>query len=400
MTNLAANTGTDLPTVDWIDPAELRSDPYPIYARLRSEAPVAWAPSVRKVLITDFAGCVFGEQHPEIFSSHVTKAHMIRAIGSRPMIRKDDPEHARERNAVNPTLRPKKIKELWGAIFTANTHTALDAFADAKAASLDLNTDFARPLAAKNLLDLIGFRETTPETFARWSADFIAGAGNVLEDQSIWDRCDRTRDEADLVLDDLLPYLRRHPDDSMASLLLAGGMDEESVRANIYLTISGGVNEPQHMITNIALLLSENPSSRPRHDEPETAWTPIFDEAVRIYTPIGMVTRETRIDTVVAGIAIPADSQVGLILASANRDRQVFDDADSFVVGRDEHRHLGFGSGSHMCAGKWVAEESVGRIAMPELYRRFPDLHVDPSRETRWDGWAFRGMTTLPVVRS
>jgi cytochrome P450 len=378
----------------------LTTDPYPIYARLRREAPVAWVPSVRKVLLTDFAGCLTGEQHPEIFSSHVTKAHMIRAIGSRPMIRKDDPDHARERSAVNPTLRPKKIKELWSGIFAANTRSALAAFAEAEVATLDLNVDFARPLAAKNLLDLIGFRETDPETFARWSADFIAGSGNVLEDQSIWDRCDKSRGEADLVLDDLLPYLRRYPDESMASLLLESGMDEQSVRANIYLTISGGVNEPQHMITNIALLLSQHPDAKPGPDEADTAWAGIFDEAVRFYTPIGMVTRETRVDSVVGGVRIPADSQVGLILASANRDDEVFADPDVFVVGRSEHRHLGFGSGAHMCAGKWVAETSVGRIAMPELYRRFPALRVDPSRETTWAGWAFRGMTALPVVRS
>ncbi|WP_200948675.1 cytochrome P450 [Microbacterium sp. Root61] len=387
-----------LPTVTGIDPVELRADPYPIYAALRREAPVAWVPSVRKVLISDFAGCVFGEQNPEIFSSHVTNAHMIRAIGSRPMVRKDDPEHAAERGAVNPTLRPKKISALWNGMFATNADAALDRLADVDAATPDLNRDFARPLAAKNLIDLIGYRDVDVDTFARWSADFIAGSGNVLEEQSIWDRCDRSRTEADAVLDDLLPYLLRHPDDSMASLLLHGGMSEEAVRANIYLTISGGVNEPQHMVTSIALLLDRHPEMRPAVDADPAEWGAVFDETVRYYTPIGMVTRETKRDVTVAGATIPADSQIGLILASANRDGNVFHDPDAFRVGRDEHRHLGFGSGTHMCAGKWVAESSIGRIAMPALYRRFPGLRVDESRDVTWDGWAFRGITALPVT--
>lgn len=393
---MTASPVTDLPTVDWVDPAELRSDPYPIYRRLRAEAPVAWVPSVRKLLITSFSGCLYGEQHPEIFSSRVSNAHMIRAIGGRPMIRKDDPEHAAERSTVNPTLRPKAMKERWNAVFEANARAAVDALEERGPETADLNSDYARPLASQNLIDLLGLRDVDVETFARWSADFIAGSGNVLEDDEIWARCDRSRAEANAALDSLLPYLRRVPDDSMSSLLLQAGLPEESVRANIFLTISGGVNEPQHMVTNMVLLLSQHPDQAP--DVESDGWGAVFDEAVRMYTPIAMVTRETVADSVVDGVGVPSGAQVGLILASANRDEAVFDEPDSFRVGRSDHRHLGFGSGAHMCAGKWAAESSIGRIAVPELYRRLPGLRVDEARPVTWDGFAFRGMTSLPVT--
>ncbi len=401
MTATTHIAGSPLPVADWVDPRSLRADPYPIYATLRAEAPVAWVPSVRKVLVTSFSGCLFGEQHPEIFSSHIKKAAMIRAMGARPMIRKDDPDHAKERRTVNPTLRPKAIAEHWGDVFRRNTEAALDRLEhilDSDAAA-DLNSEFARPLAAQNLIDLIGFRGVDVDTFAQWSADFIAGSGNVLDEDEIWQRCDRSRAEAHEVLDELLPYLRSHPDRSIASHMLEAGADEEVVRANIFLTISGGVNEPQHMVTSIALLMDEHPEQRPALQAEPDSWSPIFQEAVRMYTPIGMVTRETVADTVVDGVHVESGTQIGLILASANRDAAVFANADTFDARRQESRHLGFGSGTHMCAGTWVAGSSIGEIAMPELYRRIPSLHVDRSREVTWDGFAFRGITSLPVSR-
>lgn len=387
-----------LPVADWIDPAELRRDPYPAYARLRAESPVVWAPRVRKVLIASYSGCVHAEQHPEIFSSAVSSAHMVRAFGKQPMIRKDDPEHASERAAFNTTLRPKMIQEVWSAMFEANTRHYLDQLAGVGPLAADLNTDFAAPLAAKNLVDLLGMRETDPLDLARWSVDFIAGCGNVTEDESIWARCADSRQQTNDRLDVLLPYLQRHPDHSMTSMLLQSGMPEESVRANVMLTISGGMNEPQHMITNIAYLLEQSPAILARAQAEPALWPSIFSEAARFYSPIGMVTRESVIDSVIDDVLIPAHSQVGILLASANRDPALASDPDRFDPDRSNRRHLAFGNGPHICAGKWAAEASIGRIAIPALYARFAGLRLDPSRPLAWDGWAFRGLTSLPVT--
>lgn len=394
-------TTRQLPVADWVDAAQLRLDPYPTYARLRDESPVAWVPAVDKVLVSTFDACAEAERHPEVFSSHVEGAHMIRAMGARPMIRKDDPEHADERRTINPALRPKAITQHFIARFERNTAACLDAFEAVGPESADLNRDFAAPLASMNLADLIGFRDVDPVDLARWSLDFIAGSGNVHEDESIWARCDRSRAEVTAALDDLLPTLARTPDHSIASLLQQGGMPDESVRANIMLTISGGMNEPQHVMTAMALLLDEHPGVRPSSGadvDAHEAWLAVFNEAVRVYTPIGMVTRQTAADAELEGVHIPSGSQVGLLLASANRDERVFEAADAFRPGRPERRHLGFGSGPHVCAGKWAAEASVARIAMPALYARFGSLAVDRSREITWNGFAFRGLTALPVT--
>src|SRR5699024_4344756 len=111
----------DLPVADWINPKEMASDPYPTYARLREESPVAWVPAIDKIVFSSYEACTYVENHPEIFSSHVQGAAMVRALGGRPLIRKDDPDHAAERKPMNRPLRPKNIMESWNAMFVVNS---------------------------------------------------------------------------------------------------------------------------------------------------------------------------------------------------------------------------------------------------------------------------------------
>lgn len=387
----------NLPVADWVEVEQLRVDPYPTYARLRDESPVVWVPSIKKVLVASFAGCLFGEQHPDILSNDVSGAHMTRAFGGQPMIRKDGAAHAAERSVINPTLRPKKIAQVWEQRFRSNTDTYLDAL-EAAGPGADLNEVFAAPLAAKNLIDLLGLTGVSPTDLARWSADFIAGAGNVLGNEDIWLRCRRSRAEVDVALDEALPRLRKHPDDSMTSLLLHADMPLESVRANVILAISGGVSEPQHITTSSVSLLTQHPEHLAWARADPKNFAHVFQETVRFQSPIGMVTRETKTSTEIDGFQIPAGSQIGLLVASANRDASNFEDPDHFNPRRSERRHLGFGSGNHMCAGKWAAETAIGNVAVPALYERFPQLSTDPANPGIKDGWAFRGFKSLPVI--
>ena len=391
-------TSLDLPVVDWLDPAELARDPYPSYQRLRAEAPVAWSPAVRKVLISSFEGCSFGERHPEIFSSSVSGGTMVRALGGRPLIRKDDPDHAAERAPMNRTLRPKQIMDIWAEKFEANARGYLDRMIASGNGAADLNTAYAAPVAAKNLCDMLGMSTVDPMDLARWSIDFIAGTGNVLDRQDIWDRCDRSRAECDAALDETIARLRRRPDASITSMLLEGGMDEDKVRNNVKLTISGGMNEPQHMVTSMVWLLERSPAQKAEVLAEAGLWKQAFGEAVRCFSPIGMITRQTAAAVELHGAAIPEGAQVGMLLASANRDAAQFPDPDVFDIHRPAGTNLAFGSGVHQCAGKWAAQKAIGEIAVPLLYRELPGLRLDPSRAETWEGWVFRGLTILPVT--
>jgi cytochrome P450 len=389
-----------VPTADWLNPGDMMSDPYPSYARLRELGPVVYVPAVERFLVTTYDAVREAEQHPEVFSSYSeTNLTMVRSLGGRPMLRKDDPDHAAERGAINPTLRPRQVAETWSPRFRENVDHWIDRLIDVGPAAADLNRDFAAPVASQNLIDLLGFpADTDVQDMHRWSTDFIAGIGNLHDDPEIWRRCERSAAEVSLVLDELLPHLRRRADSSVTSHLLQVGLAEDVVRANVHLAIAGGMNEPQHMITNTVWALSEHPAQRKLALEGEVSWGDVFDEVVRWVSPIGLVPRETTEDTEWFGVPIPKHANVGLLLASANRDSAVFAEAEKLDITRVAKGHLGFGGGVHLCAGKWAAKAAIGETAIPRLYERLPALAVDGTRPPTWDGWVFRGMTSLPVT--
>lgn len=394
----AVASGSTAPVVDWIDPAELMADPYPSYERLRAEAPVAWVPALNKYLVTSYAACHAVEQDQEVFSANVSGATMNRALGARPMLRKDDPEHGADRQAVNPTLRPKNIKETWAPVFERNARTYLEALAAKGPDQADLNRDYAAPVASQNLIDLLGLKDVAVEDMRRWSHAFIAGTGNLLDDPGIWARCDAAQAELDALLAELIPHYRRHPDGSITSALANSGLPYDNVASNVKLTISGGMNEPQHMVTNIVWALSRNPETRAKVLAAPELWPAVFDEAVRWLSPIGMYPRETTRPVVLGGVELPAGAPLGVVVGAANRDAARFDNAEAFDIFRPRQAHLGFGSGVHLCAGHWAAKTSIGQLAVPLAYARFPGLRSDERRTESWDGWVFRGLTSLPVT--
>lgn len=387
------------PPVDDADPRELMRDPYPAYERWRSLGPVVHVPSISRYLLTTPAAIRAAEQDADTFTARQEVSTMVRALGGRPMLRKDDPEHAVEREAINPALRPRRIGEDWQPRFERIVDERLDRLADVPAGAVDLNRDFAAPVASRCLIEMLGFTDVADDEMARWSTSLIAGIGNILDDDDIWRRAERTVAEVQGRLDELLPRLRKAPDSSITSHLLHAGLPEESVRTNVMLTISGGMNEPQHMITAMVWALDRHPDQRDRLNGSQTGWAEAFEETVRWVSPIGMLPREATIDTQVEGFGIPAGANVGLLLACANRHVDSIDRPDAYDTARGTRGHLGFGSGSHLCAGRWAAKSIVGDVALPRLYRRFPSLEVDSTRPTIWAGWVFRGITQLPVNR-
>ncbi|MGV9546053.1 cytochrome P450 [Nocardia beijingensis] len=379
---------------------DLDLDPYPTYERLRRESPVAWVPAVGKYLVTSYAECHVIEHDQNTYSADVggSGATMIRALGAKPMLRKDDPAHAVERQALNPPLRPKAINQVWAPIFERNARVFLAKLEDAGPEKAELNRDYAAPVASQNLIDMLGLHDVQPEQMRRWSHAFIAGTGNLGDDQEIWEAAESARAEVDDLLEDLIPFYESHPNQTLTSAMVTSGLPRKIVAANVKLAITGGMNEPQHMVTNMVWSLDGHADQRRRVLADSSLWPAVFDESARWISPIGMYPRETTRPTFLGGVAIPSKAPIGVVVGSANRDTKHFDgDPALFDISRPKRPNLAFGSGVHLCAGNWAAKVAIGQIAVPLLYQRFPTLRVDDRRETAWAGWVFRGLTDLPV---
>ncbi|MCR3721987.1 MULTISPECIES: cytochrome P450 [Prauserella salsuginis group] len=392
---------TEVPTADWIDPVTMNADPYPSYRRLRQESPVAWVPALGQFLATGYRACRAIEDDQRSFSAGCTSgtsAKMARALGGQPMVNKDDPDHTHERRVINPGLRPKQLRDRWTPVFEANARTYLETLREHGPDDADLNRDYAAPVAARNLIDLLGFRDVEVDVMREWSNAFVSGVGNLFDDPETWKRNDRACAEVGAVLDELVPYYRSHPDDSMISALANAELTDEQILANVNLTITGGMNEPQHAVTSTVWALDRHREQRDQTLDDPALWPAVFDETVRWLSPIGMYPRQATEDVVLNGVTVPEGALIGVVVAAANRDNGEFERGEEFDIHRPKRPHLAFGSGVHMCAGHWAARIAIGEIAVPLLYGELPGFRPDTRRDESWFGWFFRGLTELPVT--
>jgi cytochrome P450 len=97
-----------------------------------------------------------------------------------------------------------------------------------------------------------------------------------------------------------------------------------------------------------------------------------------------------------AGRQLHTDDWVLLPFPAANRDPEVFERADEFIIDRAENRHLAFGLGIHRCLGSNLARMEL-TVALEEWVRRVPDFSLSSAHDATWSTGQVRGPRTLPL---
>lgn len=387
----------EIPVIADVSFADLLADPYPAFQRARELAPVVRLDAANIIVATRFDDIMAIERDPDTYSSENPQSLVNKVMGHT-MMRKDGAAHAMERKAVDPALRPGAVKSCWGPRFEAMFDEIMLGFE--RDGEADLFTAIAEPMAGQALAEVLGFVGVSWQDMARWSQAMIDGAGNYSNDPEISRLAMQAACEVEAAVDEVLPYHRDNPNSSALSSMLHAEQPQgiEQIYANIKVAIGGGVNEPRDSILTMVLGLLKNPDQLERVKADPNLWPAAFEEAVRWISPIGMYPRRIARDTVLSGIPLREGRQIGLCVGAANRDATRFEDPDRFNVFRERKSHLAFGAGSHFCAGTWVARHMVGRLVVPGLFKRLPNLRLKDRDSVRIRGWVFRGPTTLPVL--
>ncbi|MFY0633320.1 MAG: cytochrome P450 [Vannielia sp.] len=387
-----------LPVIDDVSLAEMYDDPYPIYARLRQEAPVAWLAPANIALITRFDDMIAIERDDETFPANDPRSLQIRSMGHS-LMRRDGAEHAAERAVLVKSFSPPMVKSHWSPLFRDIADELVGDIAPRGQG--DLFTDFAAPMAARALAQIIGIPETDWRDLLWWSQALIDATGNYADLPEPWERCARASEGIDAAIDHHAALWAKAPNPSALSAMVAAGWPIERIRADIKVIIGGGLNEPRDSIGTVLLgLLSDTAQLAAVKADPALG-RKAFEEAVRWVAPIGMYPRRVARETVLSDTVLPAGTAIGLSAASACRDESHFgESAGRFDMNRPKAQHLAFGSGPHFCLGTWMARSMVGDIAVPALLDALPGLRLDPQNPPRMGGWVFRGPLSLPAIWS
>ena len=386
-----------IPAIDDITLQTLNRDPYPAYARLRQEAPIAWLPAAHINLVTRYDTIKHIDTTPADFPAYDLRSLQIRAMGHS-MMRKDGEAHRAERAILQKSVNSKVIKNYWMPRFE---WIIKELIGDLKGkGEADLFSDFAEPMAARCLMEILGLANVRWSDLCEWSQSLMDAVGNYGNDPVIWARQETVGRLIDEALDQMIEIKRINPDPSFISALAnAPGIGLEQIRANVKVIIGGGINEPRDAVCTAIYSLLTNPEqmqlikNRPSHK----LWENLFEETVRFCAPIGMVPRRVAEDIELDGFLLKKNDVLGLSFASACHDEKYWDHGERFDITRRRRTHLAFGVGPHLCLGFRTARMQVGQLSAPNLISALPGLRLDESKAVTFSGWVFRGPLSLPV---
>ena len=375
-----------MPPVEFnIDYDEFSKDPYPVLSQLRDTAPISFVPQLNAILMSKHEDIFICEKNISIFSSIQPDGLMTRLMGQN-MMRKDGEEHKKERHIIFPTVSPKTTQNVWKQKFIDNTKEILDSLSDQR--EIDLVNEFAKPVSAEALKIITGLTNMTWQEMDRVSQGMIDGCANYSQNKKVEENCHNCTASIDFHIRDRLEQ-DLGSDPSLLSVFKAKNVTFETISANVKLAISGGQNEPRDAIAGTIATLLQNPNQLEKIFNGEFDWLKAFEEYARWMSPIGMSPRRIAKDFLYKDFNFFENDRVFLMFGSANRDEEIFENAEKFKLDRNLARAISFGAGPHFCAGAWISKTLIAEVAIPMLFEKFPNIKL--LSEVEYFGWAFRG---------
>jgi len=293
------------------------------------------------------------------------------------MLFEDPPMHTRQRNLISKAFTPRVVE---------TQRPAIQAYCDQLIDKLlsedetDVVAELAYPLPVMVIANMMGVADGDLATFKRWSDDIIENIAPIIltgDDSALAD----TNRQFDAYFKQRLEKLRHEPEDNLLSELVHvetedGKLSEEELLMFCRLLLVAGNETTTGLIVNAIRAFSEFPEALAAVRQDLDLVPPAMEEALRYYAPFQGTIRRTMRDVEVRGVAIPAGERIFVMLASANRDEDVFDRPDKFVVDRQPNRHLAFGMGIHYCVGAPLARLEAD-IAMRTLLPRITAIEVE-----------------------
>lgn len=397
--------------LDHDDPA-FRSDPYPLYAALRGEAPVAppdesgfWVISghheVRALLRDPRTGVhdVAPPAVPEDAHGFLKRRAEVIRLFLLFLHHRRPADHQRLRRLVMPWFSPRRT-----AARRARIQELADAVLDRAEAGgrLDVIEDLGRPIAVTTMMDLLGIPDESRPAFGAWARELIHEV-DVSPTPVARERSILAMAAMEPRLRDLLAQWRRDPpaEDNLLWALerarQSGALTEDEVVSQAAFVLFAGYATSQHLIGNGVLALVRHPdqwellASRPELIESAV------EEFIRYDSPTTVLRRRATDEIEIAGETIPRDAKLVLMLGAANRDPAVFADPDRLDITRSPNPHLGFGHDAHYCLGAALGRLNA-QVAIGSLVRRMRLPRLE-SEELDWvDTRVIRGLETLPIL--
>jgi cytochrome P450 len=388
------------------------ADPYPVWRRLRDEAPVYHNEQHDFYALSRYDDVLDALVDAETFrSGHGIVLEMItpEPYENVPMmIMKDPPEHTRLRKLVARAFTPRAIADL-----ERRVRLLCGQFLDSVAGQdeFDYVAAFAGLLPPTVILALVGYPEGHAAQFRELATTTLhVEEGDTHQDgmtsmQSMVSKTGEIGTEAFAIIPELMEQRRNDPQDDLLSGLVHAEIEEdgatrrltlEEILGFVQLIALAGTETVARLLGFAAVTLARHPDQRRELVDDPALLPNAVEELLRYEAPSPIQSRWVARDVELHGITIPRGARISLLNGSADRDERHFPDPDRFDIHRDIDRQLAFGYGAHFCIGAAVARLE-GRVALHETLQRYPTWEIDESRLERIHTSTVRGYTSVPM---
>ena len=398
-----------------VDDEVLRSDrvedPHPYFRLMREQDPVHWNEKYRAWFIHRYDDVTDALRDSRFSSARIQPAldrlSPEQRDERRPtydilmdwLVFRDPPDHTRLRKLVSRAFTPRAV-ESWRSRANQVVDQALRELADKS--SVDLITDFAYPIPAVVIAEIMGVPPNDRDTFKEWSDSvmvLVFGARG-LEDRRL--KAQHGLMELASYLGDLVEFHRTHSGENIIGDLIAAQegddrLSDQEIVANLVLFLFGGHETTTNLIGNGVNALLRNPEQLEKYRQnPDGLTKPMVEEVLRYDGPSKMEVRTISEDLSMRGQTLRRGDMAYLVQHAANRDPGQFHNPDLFDIEREPNLHIGFGCGIHFCLGAALARLE-GSIALERLLTCYPQL-VPDRKDPHWiPTMLSRGMESFPV---
>ena len=395
---------TSAPAAPYYDPYDfdIDADPYPVWKRLRDEAPLYYNEKYDFYALSRYADVERCFVEWQTYSSakgsvlEIIKAGIELPPGM--FIFEDPPDHDLHRGLLSRVFTPKRLAAIEPKVRAYAART-LDPLVDGD--GFDFIADLGVEIPMRTIGMLLGIPEEQQQSLRDQIDEGLRLEEGVMPEPNAG--------QADVAASDYGAYLdwrAENPSDDLMTELLtseftdrdgtARTLTRDEILGYIGLLAGAGNETTTRLIGWAGKLLAEHPEQRRAMAQHPELIPNAIEELLRFEPPSPVQARAVTADVEHYGQTVPAGTVMVLLNASANRDERQFPDPDSFDIHRKVQRHLSFGYGIHFCLGAHLARLEA-RIALEEVLKRFPEWDVDYDKAVQARTSTVRGWETLPV---
>lgn len=310
--------------------------------------------------------------------------------------------HARMRGAFSRAFTPRRLQAVRGAIVEI-VDGLLDTMAE-KAADgepIDFMAEFGFPMPGDVICEVMG----VPRADRAWFMDRAHIFADIIDLGTRSDEVYRRADQATIELTgyfgDLATQRRKNPGEDMISVVAMSSdpdqwVDDTELVTSLLTLFNAGYASTSHLLGKGVPLLAGRPDRVAEMSSSDAMGARYVEEILRFEPPTHFVVRHSPKEREIAGVRVPADSLLFVLIGASNYDPAQFPDPLTFNPHRPDNRPLAFGAGIHFCLGAPLTRLE-GLIGLPMLFARFPGLKPVGS-PTMTHRLALHGFESLPVT--